>query len=501
MAGIRGNAWRMVLAAWMTACVAGFAVASRHWPLVGDATYLHYAVMLMRHGMRPYAEIADMNLPGAYLLEWGAMAALGGGSAGWRVYDLLLLAMACGATMYLLRVKGWLAGLFAASLFALVHGQDGVIMSGERDLAVAALLAAAVAALVRGVRQERGRGWWLVGSGAMASWAVSVKPTAGLFPVVMLVWVMAVLRRRGARWAGAIGAFLAGVLVPVLGEGWFLLRWEAMAAYAEALWGIVRYHATIDQRSLGYLLAHSVAPVEVLLGLGVGCAVMLRRGWGGEERVLLLLGAASGWVSYLLQGKGFPYQRYPFLVFLLMVVAGDLIDALEERRRAVRWVGVAGLMTGAVLGGVFLLRLMRFDRREPARPLVAELNALGGKELRVQCMDTAGGCIDAMYAARRVQATGFLYDCYLLDGRSEVVRGLRERFWRAIEQTPPEVFVVTDSVCYSQPRSFAKYAGWPEFERFLEERYVLREEHHPTEMQRYWSRASLPFAYRIYVRR
>ena len=85
------------------------------------------------------------------------------------------------------------------------------------------------------------------------------------------------------------------------------------------------------------------------------------------------------------------------------------------------------------------------------RPLVADLAALGGAGLRVQCMDTAGPCIDAMLASGRVQATGFVYDCYLLDGRSAVVEGLRRRFWEQVERGRPEVFVVTDSVCYDQP--------------------------------------------------
>ena len=494
-----------VVAGWVAGCAAVFVGVSARWPLVGDATYLHYVVLLMRHGMRPYADLADMNLPGAYLLEAGVMRVLGGGSAGWRVWDLLLLAVAAGSMGYLLRGKGWAAGVVAGGMFALLHGQDGVIMAGERDFAVAVLLLLAMALLVRGVRAPEGRWWCWLGFGVLAGWGVTVKPTAGMVVVAGVGWLMTVLRRRGAAWMGAVGLVAAGLLVAVAVQGVWLWRWGAVRAFAEALTGIVRYHAGLGHRPMAYLVAHSVSPVGVLVGVWVVAAVGLGfssgREWGRAERVLLLLCAAGGWVSYVAQAKGFSYQRYPFLVFLLLVMVLDFFDALAERGRWVRWIGAAGLVVMAVIAGQCVRRVVTFDRREPMRPLVADLAALGGNGLRVQCMDTAGPCIDAMLASGRVQATGFVYDCYLLEGRSAVVHGLRRRFWEQVERGRPEVFVVTDSVCYDQPRSFGKYAGWPEFSAYLAKNYVLREERQPTERQRYWSRAAMPFAYRVYVRR
>ena len=485
-------------AGWVAVCAAVFVGVSARWPLVGDATYLHYAVLLMRHGMRPYADVVDMNLPGAYLLEAGVMRVFGAGSAGWRVWDLLLLAVAGLAMAYLLRAKGWAAGVMAAGMFALLHGQDGVIMAGERDFVVAVLLVAAVALLVRGVRAA---GWWCwAGFGVMAGCAVSVKPTAGLVVLVAVVWMVILLRRRGVAWRGALGLAVAGLLVPVVVQGVWLWRWGSVRAFGEALTGIVQYHAGLGHRPMAYLLAHCVSPVGVLVGVWVVAVVLMRRGWGGAERALLLLCAVGGWVSYVAQAKGFSYQRYPFLVFLLLVMVGDLVDAARVRGVG-RWVGVSGLVVVAVFAGLFVRRVVTFDRTEPVRPLVADLDALDGGSIRVQCMDTAGPCIDALLASGRVQATGFVYDCYLLDGRSAVVDGLRRRFWEQVERGRPEVFVVTDSVCYDQPRGFGKYAGWPEFSAYLAKNFVLREERQPVEVKRYWSRAAVPFAYRVYARR
>jgi hypothetical protein len=70
-------------------CAVGW---SWHWPLVGDASLMHYVVFLMSKGLRPYKDIVDINLPGSYFFEASAMHLLGWGALAWRVYDLFLLA-------------------------------------------------------------------------------------------------------------------------------------------------------------------------------------------------------------------------------------------------------------------------------------------------------------------------------------------------------------------------------------------------------------------------
>jgi hypothetical protein len=57
-----------------------------------------------------------------------------------------------------------------------------------------------------------------------------------------------------------------------------------------------------------------------------------------------------------------------------------------------------------------------------------------------------------------------------------------------------------DSVCYSQSRSFDKYAHWPELRRYLAEHYTLVHQRTNLSAEHYWSRTTLPFEYRIYVR-
>jgi hypothetical protein len=178
---------------WLVACIAGFVFVSRHWPMVGDITYMHYVVFLMHHGMEPYRDIVDMNLPGSYILEGAAMAVLGPGATGWRIYDLLLLAVATASMCSILRPYGRLAGVFAASLFVLVHAQDGIIMSGERDFAAAVFLMAAVALLFAAFRGSPGRGQTnrlAFAFGAVTGLALIIKPTLVPLAIFLLLWMI-----------------------------------------------------------------------------------------------------------------------------------------------------------------------------------------------------------------------------------------------------------------------------------------------------------------------
>ena len=61
--------FRGILCSILLANVCIFAADSWRWPLVGDASLMHYVVFLMDHGASPYRDIAEMNMPGSYLAE------------------------------------------------------------------------------------------------------------------------------------------------------------------------------------------------------------------------------------------------------------------------------------------------------------------------------------------------------------------------------------------------------------------------------------------------
>ncbi|MGC9292493.1 MAG: hypothetical protein ACP5EP_07175, partial [Acidobacteriaceae bacterium] len=136
--------------------------------------------------------------------------------------------------------------------------------------------------------------------------------------------------------------------------------------------------------------------------------------------------------------------------------------------------------------------------------LQGDLDALGGAKLsgRVQCLDTTAGCINTLYRMRLVQDTGFLYDCYLFAPQpSPVQNELRTRFWAAILEKPPEVFVVTNQLCVNPAGDYRKLDQWPQFLGYLDTDYFLYAQRAPTRPVRWWGHTLPPYGYRIYVRK
>src|ERR1700761_4159438 len=106
---------RTLLTLYFIGCVGFFVVRTAHWTQVNDPAQLHYLCFLMDHGMAPYRDLLEINMPGIYLVNWGVMHSLGGGSAAWRAFDFALMGMAAWAMIAIARPYEWLAGVFGAT--------------------------------------------------------------------------------------------------------------------------------------------------------------------------------------------------------------------------------------------------------------------------------------------------------------------------------------------------------------------------------------------------
>ncbi|GAA3753427.1 hypothetical protein [Terriglobus aquaticus] len=510
----------------LVSLLATFAIGS-HWPLVGDSVLMHYVVWLTGHGFAPYRDVAEMNLPLTYISEQAAMTVFGAGAAGWRLYDGFLVLAAVACSWHMLRSRGSAAGLFAGALFATVHLQDGIHMAGQRDLLVTVLQVAAGCALLGGgfcdastspETRPQLRQFGIAGLfGALSTAAACIKPPAILFPIAVLVW-LCVSGRKGVaarRSVAVVAAAILGGCVPVLLCAAYLHHFGATGAFLHDLSGLIAYHASLERRSIGFLLGHMWSPVLPFLLLAALAACTRARIWWMPTDTLFALGAAAGLVSYAIQGKGFPYQRYPFLLWVSLLCGSRLWAVLQDldiapnqgsqstvRPRLSVTATLAALGCAIVLMAVFLMRSSHFSHADPYADLRHDLVARGATpfDRRVQCLDTAGPCIGAMYEARLTQTTGFLYDCYLLDGSKPVVQQQRALLQQEWTERPPQIVVLTDSNCFTGARTFDKYTGWPWMQNTLAEYDVLLERH-PVQPLRLWSRPEQPYAYRILQRR
>jgi hypothetical protein len=220
---------------------------------------------------------------------------------------------------------------------------------------------------------------------------------------------------------------------------------------------------------------------------------------------MLVLGLAGTVAGYVLEGKGFTYQRYPELAMLLLVAALDF-DAALESARAARWVSVAGCAVLCLGMAPWFARLATtFSGKNPFQEaLRAELSKYGNDAAlqgQVQCLDTYGGCVAALYSMGVVQSTGFLYDCYLFSGDGVEEQRYKTAFLAAYESARPRVLVMTDQFCFTQHDGFARLQRWPELERLIARDYQLRSEWRTDEKLHFWKRYEEPAEFRIYVRR
>jgi hypothetical protein len=166
---------------------------------------MHYVGFLLDHGSSPYRDIADINLPGSYLIDYAVMHTLGGGSLAWRLFDLSLMLCSTLAMISIARPYGRFAGFLAGSLLTVVHGCDGIYELGQRDLVIAVLLLVAYAALFRATRDDCPQ--WMIAFGLCASTTATIKPTFCPFGALMLLCLVCPAERSASRfWRSSCGA-------------------------------------------------------------------------------------------------------------------------------------------------------------------------------------------------------------------------------------------------------------------------------------------------------
>ena len=384
--------FRVALAASLSVSALLYFAWSWRWPLVGDASLIHYIGWLIGRGWAPYREIGDMNMPGSYLIEMAAMHLFGMGDLAWRLFDFALMAAATASFFVITRragapsfaapsrrvgpEDGWLAGLFAACLFILVHGRDGLAQGGQRDLTMAVCLVAATAFLVHSVQRRSAMS--AAAFGLLSGIAFTIKPTAPLLTVAQLALALYVVRaparseyepRKSGDSAFLLPAALAYPVAPAIVLV-FLLRERALAAFFATLHTLVPYYASLGHRPLSFILLHSISHAASAGSrlAGSACAAAPAEGAPREfRRVALLLGVLFGAVNYLVQARGSPYYRYTLLVFLLPLMAVDLTRAFRcsprqfrRRRTRAHRRPLAGLLWPAGLAGSSWRQSRRF---------------------------------------------------------------------------------------------------------------------------------------------
>ncbi len=495
--------FRLLVLIALSLCIAAFVVCSLHWPIIGDAALMHYVIFLIDRGAAPYRDIADLNMPGSYLVEWAVIHLFGSGDLAWRIFDLVLMASSIVAMIVITLPLDWFAGLWAGSLFLLVHGRDGIVQLGQRDLTLATCLLAAYALLFLALRKKLPP--LAIAFGLFSAMAATIKPTMLPLGPVLLLLACIQLRRQSQPSLRLLVYGLTGWLLPLATAAIYLWRKHALSAFLTTTRNMVLYHASLVRRPLDYLLLHSISPLMPLVAAWL-VLLFLHRKQLTWERLALWIGLGFGLFSYLVQAKGYAYQRYPFLAFLLLLLAIDFSSALKNRG-ITRALGVAGLALGAFfLAPTSTVMASRYTWRDLAMigTIQQDLKALGPNKLSggIQCIDSIAGCTNALYRMKLDERSYIFYDEFLFGPSSiPAIQQSRDKFWRDIRQAPPEVIIVSAPLFPSGPDNYTKLSLWPQFNAYLNEQYQLYLQRTPTQTVRWWSRPETPASYRIYLRK
>ena len=498
----------------LTAFLSFLLFRTASWPQISDDVLMHYVVFLMRSGMAPYRQIIDVNMPGSYLLDASISAIFGGSDFAWRLFDWSLLMAAAICIFTMIGKRGWRAAWFASVLFALLHLSDGVAQAGQRDFIVAVLLLASSAFLLRGLRLSSP--WHLGACGLWGGVAVTIKPQVVLLlPAIIFL----IYKRRPRGNSNALAACgICGWLLPPASMCVWLSRKHALSAFLGTLTGLMPYHAGLARHPLAFLVWHAL-PLP-MLALLLPLILAAPKGYVRYcDYQVALFGLLFGLTSFCLQGKAYPYHRYPLVAFAVLL-AGLLIrdsdcfppiQTFERLSPLQPYIPIIAMILYGTLwfGPACLIKTLRYNwRYQPSlTSLEADLINIGGGPIKqelqrqVQCLDTMAGCVTVLSRMRLVQATGFLYDCYFFaPGKSPVKDNMRSRFMTTLELHPPRVFVVTDQWCLNLPNGYGKLLEWPDISRVLETQYTLRVERHWS-LENTKALATWPFGYRIYVRK
>jgi len=476
-----------------------YIVETLRWPIVWDTAVMHYIRFMLTHGLHPYSDITDMNLPGCYILEGWAMAVFGWSDLSWRIYEFFLLATLTMSGMVIGGSRRWFAGIYAAAFFLVMHASEGPLFAVERDEVMLVLLLAATAMFFLAVRRRKAI--LMLPFGLLAALACSLKPGSVLMDAALLAMIFVVMRHRGERaapylWWGLAGNAVVGLLLYV-----YLVQHHAIAGLLFIIRVVWPAYSQSYHSNYGHLLRHMLPMAIVPLLLFGMLAALLQSGKIGWERFALFVGIAVGALSYIAQGKGATYHRYMLLMYLLLWIGWELASAMQRPQTRSRIVGVAGTTVLFLVAVPYYLVLLHNDPSHGqtsallTRALDRDLVQLGGDSLQeqVQCLDLVNGCLNSLYHLRLLQNTGATGDLLLF----APVKGADVDYYRAWftahQLAHPANVIVLGNEWYQGATSFDKVDIWPEYAAYLRSNYVPVVERHtgpPHEP-----------AYRIYLRR
>ncbi|MGE3711708.1 MAG: hypothetical protein AB7G35_18820, partial [Hyphomicrobiaceae bacterium] len=297
----------------VVAAVGVLGLISLRWGIAYDAAMLFALSREVVADPIRMAGLLDMNMPLTYWLHAGFEWLFGLNDLAWRLLDLGALAGICALGAHLIRP---LAGGFTAAAVVWIAGRHlsgGAFLVGERDILLLVPVLGAALMFVRMAERGRNSLHCSVLAGCLLGTAVMIKPSAALYPPLMLAALYVADKRFREmplllKHALALGA---GVLVPCVIVAGVLAAQGILVETLAARRLILGIYAGLRANVL--TLVWPLLAVALPLALFSAVAVNAGGGVRIDVRLAMLIAlTAASLVSYLGHGKGWAYQAAPF---------------------------------------------------------------------------------------------------------------------------------------------------------------------------------------------
>jgi len=397
-----------------------------------DQALFDYIGWRILDGATPYAEVVELNWPGAMVLHTASTWLFGNTIHAWRTFDYFYLVLTVVFVFLVVRAfAGWKTAAVAGLMYQILYVTGGPWFSGQRDIVATPFLLAAFFSQARAIRDRSL--FWQALTGPAVGLAMIIKPTLGAGALMLAIQVVYFLARgrldvRAAFLHLAVtGGSLLSTFAVLAAGAWilgFLDDWWEMSILFNS--AVYTRESTSASNLMGRILAYAVPSWHWLLIASVAGFILLLRSriaWLSWI-AFSLLGTAM--ISCVVQQKGFGYHLGPVMMMLAILTAVVLAACLEAvAKRPWQWRSLRIPVCLAVLA-VAAAGLGSKLNRELGRPAAWVLGSITHEAL----LRNFNGGDEGVTMADVVGASGYIADrstrreSVLLWGRSVLVKFL-----------------------------------------------------------------------------
>ncbi len=467
------------------------------WPVVDDLAYLQYCGYLFaEHGLIPYKDFYDFQMPGTHLLFSALVWVVGVSALKWRLLDIVLTSLLLITTVLWMKKKfNWQVALFGSQLIGYMYFSFGPNWSMQRDFIMLLPISLALVLLAAVKHKSLYRTCWCIG--LLFGLSAAIKPQAAIgLPLVLFMAELEVREKD----ASPKVSFLRLIYLSLSGFSGFLLPLALMFLwlyYTESLypfldiwtnylpcynsllgWDVCEsIYERIAFTSKNYVKFGGYGILIAPLTLSLYFTLFFSSASRSQKRWALFLTALAFVysINVAMAGKFFPYHWLPVFYFFILVASLCIAALGQEMRTSAKIFPIMVLLISSAIlfrpSGFALRPLIGHPvsiERDLDR-LVGCLTTGDSTPRSLQVLAHNGTAHRAAILSKSIAGSRFLTDTiFYVNEQSPTVQELRQRFLKEILAKKPEF--ILEGGCQVRSKTSD---GFPELQRTIRENYSI----------------------------